>query len=102
MHPLELRTPQDSVEYYVLLDFIAVGKVGVIDYLTDRHIEVVNEMERGIVRSAYEHNIDNWLGAMRRQTRLKLQFIRRRIREQRYARGLQRRFRGRTLLPRLP
>ena len=101
-HPLVLLNPNDSVEHYVLLDFIAVGKLVAIDLMIDVHLEVVNQMPRGIVRSAHEHNIDNWLGAMRRQARLKQHFIRRRIREQRYARGLQRRFRGRTLLPRLP
>lgn len=55
-------------------------------------MEHVEEMPIGIVRSAYEHNMTNWLTDMRRQARLQQQFIRRRIREYRYARGLQRRF----------
>ena len=102
LHPLVLQTPNDSVEHYVLLDFIAVGKLAAIDLMIDAQMEVVNQMPRGIVRSAHEHNIDNWLGAMRRHARLKQHFIRRRIREQRYARGLQRRFRGRSFVGRLP
>ena len=85
MHPLVLEAPNDSVERYVLLDRIAVGKVFAIDLMIDARMEVVNQMPRGIVRSAHEHNIDNWLGAMRRHARLKQHFIRRRIREQRYA-----------------
>ena len=102
MHPLELEAPNDSVDRYVLLDRIAVGKVVVIDIMIDVFLEVVNQMPRGITRSAYEYEIDRRLMTARRQARLQQHFIRRRIREQRYARGLQRRFRGRSFVGRLP
>ena len=103
VHPLVLLNPNDSEEHYLLLDKIAVRKIEIIDARIDLILEdmEVEEMPRGIVRSAYEHNRTNWLMEMRLHARIRQQFIRRRIREQRYARGLQRRFRGRSFVGRL-